>query len=286
MSKTLYDLSGKIDPSTIDALSEVARVAAGLNLDFLIVGAAARDILMEHIHHVRAPRMTKDIDIAVCVADWGEYKALTEGLMATGKFAKRAQGQRYDFGGASIIDIIPFGNISGRENRISWPPEHETVMSTAGFRDAYENALTCRLGHSPALDVKVAPIPGLAILKLLAWNEGYPEREKDAQDLHFLMRAYQSAGIEDRLYDQEADMLTEEGFDNERAGIRLLGRDMARMAHPGTAEAIKAILDRETGEKSDFRLVYQMGRNIDNAELIMSDLMKLKQGFDEGRGSE
>lgn len=283
MNKMLYDLSGKIEPSTIDALTEIARVVAGLNLGFFIVGATARDILMEHVHNIRAPRMTKDIDIAVCVADWGEYNALAEGLMATGRFAKGAQEQRYDFEAASI-DIIPFGDISGRENRISWPPDHETVLSTAGLRDTYEYAVTCRLSRSPALDVKVVPIPGLAILKLLAWNEGYPEREKDAQDLLFLMRTYQRAGIEDRLYDQETEMLMEEGFDNERAGIRLLGRDMAGMAHPGTAEAIKAILDRETDENSDFRLVNQMSREIDNAEILMSYLEKLKQGFNEGRG--
>ena len=283
MSKTLYDLSGKIDPSTIEALVEIARVAAGLNLGFFIVGATARDILMEHVHNIRAPRMTKDIDIAVCVADWSEYKALTEGLVATGRFAKRAQVQRYDFGGASI-DIIPFGDISGRENRVSWPPDHETVMSTAGLRDNYEHAITCRLSHSPVLDVKVAPIPGLAILKLLAWNEGYPEREKDAQDLLFLLRTYQRAGVEDRLYDQEADMLMEEGFDNERAGIRLLGRDMAAMSNLATGEAIKAILGRETDESSDFRLVNQMSRDIDNADHLISNLEKLKQGFNERLG--
>jgi len=283
MNKTLYDLSGKIESSAINALLEIAKIALGLNLNFLMVGATARDIVMEHLYNIRAPRMTKDIDIAVCVANWEEYTALTEGLLATGRFHKRAQKQRYDFDGTRI-DIIPFGDISGPDNKISWPPDHDTIMSTVGFNDIYENALTVRLNTEPVLDIKVPTIPGLAIMKLLAWSEAFPNRKKDAEDLLFIMRTYQLAGIEDRLYDQEASLLVEEEFDNERAGIRLLGRDMARISNADTANAIKDILDLETGESSKYRLISHMGSGSDNADLIMLILEKLKQGFIEGFG--
>jgi len=284
MNKTLYDLSGKIESSVINALLEITKIAVGLNLDFFMVGATARDIVMEHVYNIKAPRMTKDIDIAVCVANWGEYKALTDGLVATGRFLKRAQKQRYDFEG-TFIDIIPFGDISGRDNKISWPPDHDTIMSTVGFNDIYKNAITFRLNSEPVLDIKVPTIPGLAIMKLLAWDEGFPDRKKDAEDLLFFMRAYQHAGIEDRLYDQETSLLVEEQFDNERAGIRLLGRDMAKISNADTANAIKEILGLETGEKSRYRLISQMGSNIYNADFIMLILEKLKQGFSEGLGS-
>jgi predicted nucleotidyltransferase len=281
---TLYDLSGKIDSSVINALLEIAKIAIKLNLDFFIAGATARDIVMEYIHKIKAPRMTKDIDIAVCVANWGEYKAFTDELLATGRFLKQAQKQRYIFE-STFIDIIPFGDISGPDNKISWPPYHDTIMSTIGFNDNYENAMTFRLNDEPVLDTKVATIPGLAIMKLLSWNEAFPNREKDAEDLLFIMRKYQYAGIEDRLYIQEISLLEEEEFDNERAGIRLLGRDMARISNADTAIAIEEILGLETGENSKDRLFNQMGRNFDNPDYLLSILEKLKQGFIEGLGS-
>ena len=129
MNKMSYDLSGKIESILIKALLEIKNIADGLKVDFFVVGATARDILMQHLYNVTAPRMTKDIDIAVCVANWGEYLALIDALLATDKFIRGTQKQRYDFEG-TLIDIIPFGDISGRDNTISWPPDHETIMGT------------------------------------------------------------------------------------------------------------------------------------------------------------
>ena len=283
MNKTLLNLSGKIDPSVINALLEITKIAVKLNLAFFIVGATARDIVMEYVHNIKAPRMTKDIDIAVCVANWSEYKALTDELVATGEFLKLTQKRRYGFDGV-LIDIIPFGDISRPDNKIRWPPYYDIVMSTIGFDDVYETAIIFRLNNDPGLDIKVPTIPGLAILKLIAWNEAYPIRKKDAEDLLFIMRAYQHAGIEDRLYDQETRLLMEEEFDNERSGIRLLGRDMARISNADTANTIKEILDLETGKKSNYRLVSQMGNISDDPDNIMFILEKLKQGFIEGIG--
>ena len=121
-------------------------------------------------------------------------------------------------------------------------------------------------------------------MKLLAWNEAYPNRQKDAEDLYFIMRNYQHAGIEDRLYEEEVSMLLEEEFDNERAGIRLLGRDMAKISNSDTAKAVLKIIALETGEDSPYRLVSQMAsNNYDSCDDIMVFLEKLKQGFIEGR---
>jgi len=285
MKTILCDLSGKIESSKIGALLELTKVANGLDLDFFIIGATARDIVMEHFYKIKAPRMTNDIDIAVYVAKWEEYNALTDSLLATGMFLKGDQKQRYIFKD-TFLDIIPFGDISGRNNKISWPPEYETILTTVGFMDTYKNSITFRLNSEPVLDVKVSTIPGLAIMKLLSWNEAYPDRPRDAEDLLFTMREYQNAGIEDRLYEQEVILLEEEEYDNERAGIRLLGRDMARISNADTANAVKKILALETGEDSQYRLISQMGGNIDNADSIMFILEKLKQGFSEGWGSD
>ncbi len=271
-----------IEPSSIRALLEIKKIADGLYVDLFIVGATARDILMEHLHKVKAPRMTRDIDIAVCAAGWEEYKALTDALLATGDFIQGTQELRYDFKG-TLIDIIPFGEMFGRDNIVRRPSDHETIMNTLGFNDVYNNSMTLRLNSEPALDLKLPTIPGLVIMKLLAWNDAYPIRQKDAEDIYFIMRNYQRAGIEDRLYGEEESMLLEEGFDNERAGIRLLGRDMARISNSSTSKAVLEILVLETGEHSPYRLVTQITyTSHDSPDDILAFLEKLKQGFIEG----
>lgn len=62
MSNISFDISGKIETSYIDALLAIKKIADLLDIPFFIVGATARDILLEHFHNIKAPRMTTDID--------------------------------------------------------------------------------------------------------------------------------------------------------------------------------------------------------------------------------
>jgi len=282
MNEILNDLSGKIDPSLIRVLSEIKAITEELKIDFFIIGATARDIVIQHFHGIRAPRMTRDIDIAVCLADWNEYSNLTEILLSKGVFRKGNQKQRYIYKD-TVIDIIPFGKIAGPANEIRWPPDNDIIMRTIGFTDVYDSSITIRLGSNPPLDVKLASIPGLAVLKLLAWREK-PSRDKDAEDLLFIMHNYQNTGVQDRLYEDEPILLEEEKFDIERAGIRLLGRDMAKLSNGETAEVLMDILISETDEDGSYKLVFQMSGHSDRFEAIMLLLRKLKQGFIEGFG--
>ncbi len=195
----LYDISGKIDPDFIDVLSEVKNVADCLNIPFFLVGATARDFILEHCHNIKSPRMTQDIDLGVKVPNWEKFKALSEALLATGNFTKGHEKQRYVYK-SIYIDIVPFGPIAGKDREIKWPPEDDTIMTTLGFEEAYQHAITVRVSKAPELDIKIPTIPGLAIMKLISWNENYPERKKDAEDLLFIMENYEYAGIDNRLY--------------------------------------------------------------------------------------
>jgi predicted nucleotidyltransferase len=52
-----------------------------------------------------------------------------------------------------LVDIIPFGPIPDENKRISWPPEHETIMGIIGFEEAYECSITVRLSLIELLEV-------------------------------------------------------------------------------------------------------------------------------------
>jgi predicted nucleotidyltransferase len=72
MTGISFNLFGKLDPSLAQALCDVKLAADSLDIPFFVIGATARDILLEHCHAIKAPRATQDIDIAVEVAGWNE----------------------------------------------------------------------------------------------------------------------------------------------------------------------------------------------------------------------
>jgi predicted nucleotidyltransferase len=154
-----------------------------------------------------------------------------------------------------------------------------------GFEEAYEYSITFRLSSDPELDIKSASLPGLAIMKLISWNEKYPNRKRDAEDLLFIMNKYEEAGNTERLYEEDLPLLQEEGFDTTLAGTRLLGRDMAKIADPKTFLIVKEILDDETKEMSQYKLISDMMREagISDARFdgILVLLTKLREGFVE-----
>ena len=159
-------------------------------------------------------------------------------------------------------------------------------MNMAGFEEVYENSTTIRLSSAPELDIKLPTLPGLAILKIISWEQRYPVRKKDAEDLLFILRKYEDAGNTERLYGKELNLLIEESFDTTNAGARLLGRDMANIANSGTLNALRRILENETWDQGQFKLVMDMvrgtqsiGDHFDKALLLVE---KLKKGLIEG----
>lgn len=226
-----------------------------------------------------------DIDLGVEVASWKQFNKLTEALIDTGKCYPTDKPYRF-LSDSVYIDIVPFGPIADGSKRISWPPEHKFFMSMLGFEEAYEYSMLIRLSSNPELDIKVPALPGLALMKIISWDEKYPERSKDAGDLLLIMREYGDAGNLDRLYVKEQGLLQEEGFDPINAGVRLLGRDMAKIANSDTLSIVRAILEGETGDESQYRLIrdmikgrYNFGDYFDEVLLLVK---KFKDGIEEG----
>lgn len=106
-------------------------------------------------------------------------------------------------------------------------------MNVAGYREAFEAALPVEI--DPGCVVRVVSLPGLAILKLLAWGDRGATDARDAIDLAMLLRQYRAAGNEDRLYGAESGVLEAAGYDVDMAGARLLG--------PETRVRLLALLD-------------------------------------------
>jgi predicted nucleotidyltransferase len=282
MKENLLDLSEKIDGFMIGLFEAIADITESLSIPFFVVGAAARDMILTEYYGIETGLATKDVDLAAYVSDWVSYEQLREGLIGTGKFERKEKvAQRLLYEKRYPVDIIPFGAITEPSDGLSWPPEHDTRMSTLGFEEAYHNTITVRMRAEPALDIVFVSLPGLALLKMISWNDNPPARGPDARDLLLLMRTYLDAGNQERLWNEEKDLVGE-NFDYVRAGSRLLGRDIAKILSPNTKKAVLKILDKETGEQSHYRLVANMmNSRIEriNFEDVLQLLEDLKTGI-------
>jgi predicted nucleotidyltransferase len=286
MSASLLDLSGKIDPQLVEVFEVIAGVAAAGNIRYFVVGATARDMILGYGHGIAIKRATADIDLGVEVADWEEFNILKDELAATGQFELTRSAQRLIYKHELPVDIVPFGPLEHANKEIGWPPDHSVRMNVLGFEDAYRNAQTVRLRAGPVLDIPFATPAGLAVLKIIAWHDRSPEGSKDAQDLAFLMRSYLDAGQQERLAEEHPDLLEEDDFDYERAGARLLGRDMAKVMSTETREFVLGILKRETDNPKRYRLVEDMMDKFTMSggafEECLGHLEGLKAGIREG----
>ncbi len=254
-----HNLTGKIDEKTVTLLSEIDVIARDLKLAFFIVGATGRDILLQHAHGIHTTRATLDVDIGVFVSDWEQFRTLKEALAHTGKFSSTRQTQRLRFDNELLLDIIPFGGVAEENDSISWPPEHDMEMSIVGFQECYQHAVSVLVRTEPDLVVKVASLAGLAILKLVSWDDNIERRGKDAADLIFIIKNYIAAGNTDRFF-EEADILKEEASDYDRSSARFLGREIARMASQATKAKLTGILEREAASPQGHKIAMDVLR--------------------------
>jgi predicted nucleotidyltransferase len=241
----------------------------------------ARDILLSNVFGLDAGRATRDVDLAVAVASWQQFAELKQQLQKTRLFqeakgvAHRLYYRPQPTNHGYPLDVIPFGGIHGEKQLIAWPPDMSEIMSVAGYEEAFATAVEVEV--RPKFVVRVASLPGLAILKVFAWNDRGDVDAKDATDLATLFRRYADAGNMDRLYGPELKVLEAAEYAVELASPRLLGRDVRRIVSPSTAEKLEEVLSR----RGD-RLISGMARALPGADDSIAEAEQLLDQFRAG----
>lgn len=257
----MIDLSDRPELGTLTQLVAAIRSAEPAR-ELLLVGATARDLHLWHVHKIAIERATFDLDFGVAVADWEEFEALRQRLLASGAFAG-TQGNRHRLvlQPATKLDLIPFGGVERADRSIAWPPEGNEVMQLIGYREAIRDSIVVLLpgGHT----INVVTLPALALLKLFAWQDRRIRSPgKDAKDLESLLRHYLGAGNDDRLYTEFGRLQDAPGYDYLQAGAWMLGADIRALLAIGDAGALGAVsslLSREIDPDDCLYLATDMG---------------------------
>ena len=258
MKEKLPDISTKIDPFTLEVLTLVFKITNSLKLDLFVIGATARDILFNLIHGIKIQRGTNDIDFSVRLRNWDDYSNLTVTLLEN-NFTSSKIIHRFTYKTIPSIDIIPFGGISLESSIIKWPDIEAKEMSVLGFEECFLDSELIRIQTNPPIDIKIASIRGLVLMKLISWKDGFPSRSRDAIDILYIIRNYIEAGNVDRFHKEHEDLLNDK-FDFELTGAILLGRDIAKLANELTLKQLQNILEDEINNHENSKLISDMIR--------------------------
>jgi len=273
-----------VDPLTLMVIGEIQQAATRHGAPVFLVGAVARIILLENVHGLRAGRATSDVDFAFALDGWEQFQKIKTTLLENSRFnASEHVAHRLYFRAPGLehsykVDLIPFGGVEMRPNIITWPPDMAIMMNVAGFSDAFAAAVSVEV--SPGVDIAVASLPGIAILKMFAWADRRQENPKDALDLLTLLRSYHEAGNENRIYEDASALAALEavGYDPELAGAWLLGNDAATIASTATVAGLEALLNGTTKD----RLVEDMARGMKGRDDSLEHSRRLLEQFTQG----
>jgi predicted nucleotidyltransferase len=254
MRIALLDLSGKIDSLTVSALKQIQQIALHEHIPFFIVGATARDILLETAHGFEPKRATADIDIAVALESWTQFDFIKQALVQSYDFKPARKTERLLFQDILPVDFIPFGGVTESNNHISWPPDRSFKMSVIGFEECYRHSIPVKMADNPDLVIQVVSLPGLALLKLISWNDNPERRRRDAPDLFFIIQNYLDAGNLERFFEEAADLVADIEYDHELASALMLGRDISKIASMPTKKSLLEILERESQREEGHRI--------------------------------
>lgn len=231
------------DPITLEGIRRFSDIANKLGIPFILVGAAARDFLLEHEHGIETGRLTKDIDIAIFLNNWNEYHSLQDQLIALDDFSTTRFHNKLKFQNILEIDFIPFGEVEDANGKVALPPDSSFIMDISGFQDVFEASSVVELKDK--LKIRIVSLPGLVILKIFAWNDRKNESDKDAIDLRLIIETYLDAGNNERIFIEYPEIVTDD-FDYNKAGTWLLGKDIQTIASAQTKDKLLNLLKGQT----------------------------------------
>lgn len=221
-------------------------VLVKLNIPYYLIGASA--VALELLKGgIKPSRGTKDIDFAIMIASIQEFEAVVEALLKYGFNKVEAPWTLYNDKFNIAIDLLPFGEIE--EKFTIQFNERYTDLHVLGFSEVLQESGTVQIEEK---SLQIPSLPGMVILKLIAWSDRPEERDNDLYDILRIIEHYFDLNYDDIL-EHHHDTFTEvEIFDQLKIAARVLGRDSSKFLND--SDAIKE------------RILNTINENVDNAE--------------------
>ena len=271
----------RLQPEVAEMLTALQRGLTRFKIDFYLIGAVARDVWMNGINNITPRRTTGDIDFAVFISKIGVYENLIEYLIEKESF-QPYKGNAYVliWNNSIEIDLLPFGAIEDENAKLSGLGLAN--INLQGFTEVYEIGL-------PTVDIegknqfKFCTLPGIVLLKLIAWDDRPEARRDDIKDICDILNHFFSM-YDNEIWENHSDLFSEENDDLNHIAARVMGREMSKIAKKNEAlfERINKILEANTNNIPNSKMAIVMIEYFENTlEESVLLLRQLRLGFTE-----
>jgi len=268
-------------PDFLEMLAALERGFKKFHVDFYLVGAVARDVWMTAINEIPSGRITRDIDFAVFIEDKGTYEKLKRYLVEIEHFQPSKENAFVLlWQGRMQVDLLPFGNIEDENAKVSFEGTGGTSLNMPGFMEIYESGL-------PELELegehrfKFCTLPGIVILKLIAWEDRPEIRRDDLKDILTILTHFFEM-YTDQIYEHHSDLFGDNDFGLNLIAARVMGREMKKIAIKN--EKLYGRLSSLLGKNTMDVNTSEMGKimaNLSNTtvEQSLKPLLEIQLGF-------
>jgi predicted nucleotidyltransferase len=208
-------------------LKDMEAILGGFEVDFYVVGAAARDYHLSAKKETAALRKTNDIDLAIMLNDAGQFNQIKDALIESGNFtADPSEHIKLYYKKGLEVDLIPFGKIESANGFIFLQPPNMFTLNMPGFKEIYP--FVEEVSFDDGLSVKICTVEGIVILKLIAYRDR-PSRTKDIADIEHIIAVYFELS-EENIYEEHFDVMNIYSVENsdylQLVSARVIGRKM------------------------------------------------------------
>lgn len=271
-NQTYKELAIPYFKESFDCIDDVMRQ---LNIPYYLIGVSA--IALELLKQgIKPSRGTKDIDFAVMISEMQEYENIRVALAAKGFIKVSAPWTFYSNEYNVAIDLLPFGEIE-EQYTVNFN-ERYVDLHTLGFREVMEEAVPVCIEEKI---VNIPPLPGMVILKLIAWSDRPEERSNDLTDILKIIEHYFDLAW-DEIIETNYDLLDKEPFDQKIVAAEMLGRKSRLYLEKSKAisDRILTVLDSNLQDASKSMIAKDWARKLDsNVEYAFAVLNSFQKGI-------
>jgi predicted nucleotidyltransferase len=261
----------------------VEKVFREEGIDFYLIGAIARDVWMTGMHGIPIQRVTRDLDIAVLIPGNEAFTKLIAAFVRTGHFSTiRDNPHRLIFEEKYILDLLPFGADIETDGIVNIGEGGLVDISVEGFSEVYAEA-TKLIEFKEGYRFQVCTLPGIVLLKLIAFDDKPEIRMKDMKDIGFIIEHYFRLRT-DEIAESHFDLWEIESFDEKRIGARVLGREIRLIIEKSgrLQKRIISILNTNSTDADTSRMARNMiSGEIDSLEEAMNLLKEILTGLQD-----
>nr|WP_315133103.1 hypothetical protein [uncultured Flavobacterium sp.] len=237
-------------PQLSKMLSALERGLNKFDIDFYLVGAVARDLWMSAINDIPPSRITGDIDFAVFIDDKGTYDNLKMYLIEVEGFSPyKGNAFVLVWKGFIQVDLLPFGEIEDKNAGVTIEGSGLTSLNMPGFKEIYDEGL-------PVVELeeihkfKFCTLPGIVILKLVAWQDRPEIRRDDIKDVSNILKHFFDMYAEE-IFENHNDLFGSEEAELNLIAARVMGREINKIAKRNEIlhNRLKDLLEVSTNNK-------------------------------------